>query len=254
MHSPLISIITATYNASHTIEELISSIIPQKNNKIEFIIVDGASTDNTISIIKKYEKNIDHLISEPDNGIYDAWNKGIKNANGVWIMFLGADDILMPNALSEYLNLINSKQLSTYDYISANNEYIDNSGKLLKILGKSANWSNMRKTMSAAHVGSLHNKTNLFNQVGFYNLSYKICADYELLLRKKDTFQCYFLNKRIAQMKVGGVSFTLKAIYETFKIRREHKTIPILYNYFLLIRDIIAFELFKFRKSLCADI
>ena len=95
----VITIITATFNADSWVENLIKSVIPQLTNKVEFIIIDGNSTDNTISLIQKYKEYIAYWCSESDNGIYDAWNKGIRKATGEWIMFLGADDLLQPGAL-----------------------------------------------------------------------------------------------------------------------------------------------------------
>ncbi len=245
-----ITIITATYNAAIVLENLIKSIIPQKNEKIEFVIIDGDSKDSTPEIINKYESYIDFWISEPDRGIYDAWNKGIKVANGEWIMFIGADDELLPNAINNYINLLDSKDLSSFDYISAQNEYVDDDDKLIKLLGKGAEWSLMRRGNSAAHVASLHNKNNLFNKVGCYNLDYKICADYEILIRKKENLKTYFLESRIAKMKVGGMSFSAKAINESYEIRKYHKTISPVFNIILYFRDFIAYKLFKLRKSL----
>ena len=106
----------------------------------------------------------------------------------------------------------------------------------------------MKKGMSAAHVASLHNKKNLFEKVGFYNLKFKICADYEILLRKKGKLKSYFLPARIVKMKVGGMSFTTKAIKESFEIRKLHETTPFFLNKILYYRDLIAYILFKFRK------
>lgn len=90
---PLISVITVTFNAALTVEETICSVIKQTYSKIEFIIIDGGSTDGTVNIIKKYQNYIAYWISEPDNGIYDAMNKGLKKAQGDWAIFMGSDDI-----------------------------------------------------------------------------------------------------------------------------------------------------------------
>lgn len=244
-----ISIITATYNAEADLESLIQSIIPQKTSEVEFIIIDGGSKDKTLEIIKKHKSFIDFFISEPDKGIYDAWNKGIQAANGEWIMFIGADDELLPDAINKYLNLLASKDLSSFDYISAQNEYVDDDDKLIKLLGSGADWRLMRKGNSAAHVASLHHKKNLFDKVGYYNLDYKLCADYEILVRKKDNLKSYFLPSRMAKMKVGGMSFSTKAIKESYEIRKYHKTISPAFNVILYFRDFIAYKLFKLRKS-----
>ena len=93
MGKPKISVITVCYNAVDVIEKTILSVTNQTYNNIEFIVVDGGSTDGTISIIKRYEKQIDKWISEPDEGIYDAMNKGIKMASGGWLNFMNAGDV-----------------------------------------------------------------------------------------------------------------------------------------------------------------
>jgi glycosyltransferase involved in cell wall biosynthesis len=245
----IISIITATYNAEVNLKNLIESIYPQKTDEIEFIIIDGGSTDKTLDIIKDYSNNIDYWISEPDKGIYEAWNKGIKVAKGEWIMFMGADDILLPNALKEYVILLENHDLSSYDYISARNVYIDQNAKTIKLFGDNANWNKMKKMMSTAHVASLHNK-KLFNEIGCYNLAYKICADYELLLRKKEALKYYHLDKCIAKMKIGGMSFSYKAIVEAYNIRKMHKTIPQFINAILFLKNCFEFYFFIFRKTL----
>ena len=193
MDDKIISIIIATYNASDTILSCLDSIENEINSDCELILIDGNSTDNTLDLLNEKKELIDVLISEPDKGIYDAWNKGIERSKGKWIMFLGADDILLPGSIKSYFNvLINLNKDNEPDYICARNEYVDKHGNLIMMLGKAALWDNMRKMNMAAHVGSLHNKFRLFNQVGLYNLKFKICGDYELLLRKKEKLFIYF--------------------------------------------------------------
>ncbi|WP_283685870.1 glycosyltransferase family 2 protein [Dysgonomonas sp. Marseille-Q5470] len=103
---PLISIITIAYNAVEVIENTILSVIKQTYSNIEYIIIDGGSTDGTIDIIKKYESYITYWISEPDNGIYDAMNKGIKKATGDWINFINSGDCLLDNnVISKFIQL-----------------------------------------------------------------------------------------------------------------------------------------------------
>lgn len=247
-----ISIIIATYNASKTLNTCLNSIVPQLTNDTELILVDGNSDDNTNDIIDSYGNKVAVHISERDNGIYDAWNKGIKLSKGEWIMFMGADDILLPNALNIYMNTIKSTEnINDYDYICAHNEYVDQEGRLLKILGKEPIWSEVKYKMTMAHVASLHNRKNLFDAIGIYNIEYKICADYELLMRKKDGLHSLFINARIARMKVGGMSFSIKAIKETYKIRKLYSSLPFCMNELYFIRDVFAFYFFIFRKRIC---
>ena len=109
-----ISIVIATYNASATLERCLKSIIPQMNDEIELIIIDGKSNDGTKEILNRYIEWISYTISEKDSGVYDAWNKGIKVAKGDWVMFIGADDILLPNALNVYIQTIVSTSCLLY--------------------------------------------------------------------------------------------------------------------------------------------
>lgn len=245
----VISIIIATYNAEKTLQKCLGSIIPQLTEQTELIIVDGASKDSTNEIISFNKKNVAYTISEPDKGIYDAWNKGINVARGKWIAFIGADDILLPDAIDNYLRFIrNTNDIDSYDYICAHVEYVDKSGKLLKVLGMEPQWCNMRKFMAPAHVASLHNKKNLFEMIGDYDFqNYRICADYELLLRKKDKLKYIMLPTHIAQMEIGGMSFSTKAIKETFLIRRKHHTVSLFFNVLLFIKDWVAYKSFLLR-------
>lgn len=244
---PLFSIITATYNAGITLNDLLQSILPQKTENVELIIVDGGSIDDTVSIIKSYGSIVDYWISEKDNGIYDAWNKGIKVAKGKWIMFVGADDVLLPNAIENYNELILNSKDKDVDYISGKVSYVNDNGKIMKLLGSECSWNKMRKGMCAAHVASLHN-SNLFDEVGLYDLKFKICGDYELLLRKKEKLKSLFLNKTVAQMKSGGMSFSFAAILETYQIRKTRQSLVLIPNVIILITNIIGYYLFRFKN------
>ena len=119
-----ISIIIATINASKTIKRCLDSIIIQKEPSVEIIIIDGLSTDSTEEIVQTYGNEIDIFISESDLGIYDAWNKGISVSSGNWIMFVGADDILLPNSIKEIFQFISLNNVNEIDYISAK-KYFD---------------------------------------------------------------------------------------------------------------------------------
>jgi cellulose synthase/poly-beta-1,6-N-acetylglucosamine synthase-like glycosyltransferase len=99
---PLITIITSTYNAAEYLPRTIKSVREQTYTNIEWIIVDGNSKDNTVELIRQNEDVIDYWVSEPDSGIYDAWNKGVSLANGDWIAFLGAGDSYKPDAINVF--------------------------------------------------------------------------------------------------------------------------------------------------------
>jgi glycosyltransferase involved in cell wall biosynthesis len=251
MNNKLVSIIIATYNASTTIKKCLESIAFQKTDECELLIIDGSSTDDTANIVKSYGTVVDYFISEPDSGIYDAWNKGIKVSHGEWIMFIGADDILLPNAINDYLNIlkynIGNKDI---DYVCSKNEYVDRNGQLLKILGSEPAWNKMRKMMVAAHVASLHNRKRLFDEIGLYDSNLKICADYELLLRKGNRLRYLFIPNRIARMTVGGMSFSTKALIEEYNVRAMHHSVTSFGNVCVFLFRWFALNFFIFRNKI----
>lgn len=108
MKNMTISIIIATYNASKTLQRCLDSIVSQLTNETELILVDGGSKDDTNKIIDSYGDKIAVHISEPDKGIYDAWNKGVKAAHGKFVAFIGADDQMLPEAIRHYLDFLTS--------------------------------------------------------------------------------------------------------------------------------------------------
>jgi glycosyltransferase involved in cell wall biosynthesis len=103
---PLISVVTVVFNGAKTLRETITSIIPQLCDDVEYLIIDGGSNDGTVDIIREYERHLAYWISEPDRGIYDAWNKAIDASQGEFISFVGADDILEPRAFMAYIEKI----------------------------------------------------------------------------------------------------------------------------------------------------
>lgn len=232
-----ITIITATYNAELVLENLIQSIIPQKNEKIEFIIIDGNSKDNTIEIIKKYGGYIDFWISEPDKGIYDAWNKGIKAATGDWIMFIGADDELMPDALSTYIRYLKQNlNSSELDILTSKRRMIDQSGKEIRVVGGKWIWPQCLKGMMISHPGAMHNK-RLFDTYGNYDTSYRIAGDYELLLRPKDSIKADFIDEITIVVSEGGISDSFEGIKEHYRAVTQHQPSE---RFYLFLNDAIT--------------
>jgi glycosyltransferase involved in cell wall biosynthesis len=246
----LISIIVATYNAETVIKRCIESVFCRKDEFVEFIVIDGNSTDSTVSIIREYGNKTDYLISEPDTGIYDAWNKGLNIAQGQWIMFLGADDVLMPNAIADYEKFIVNNKTKEFDIISSLLDYVDENGTHLKYIGREWDWSLFkRQGMIIAHPGMLHNR-KFFEQYGHFDSSYKYCADYELLLRGGDKIKAGFMNVVMVKMQHGGASFSIKAIAEAHKARyfTAHVNIIICFLYFL--RTLLLYCRFKVKHFL----
>ncbi len=211
---PLISIITVCFNSSVTIKKTIESVLIQNLENLEYIIIDGNSSDRTVTIIESFQEQFKQKrivykwISEPDNGIYDAFNKGIKLSKGKWISFLGSDDVYTKNAIPLYVQSI-KKQIQRIDLIHS--EVQLENGKVFKGIWT---WKTFRRKMNIAHVGALHNK-EFFKEYGLFDTSYRIAGDYELLLRAKDKLKTIKFNEITVIMADGGVSNS--QIKETYK-------------------------------------
>jgi len=212
-----ISIVTAVYNGEKTLENLIQSIITQDDTNYEFILIDGNSSDGTKELILKYQDYISYWSSEPDRGIYDAWNKGITKATGDWIMFLGCDDILLPGALKAYHDFIaQSENVSAVDLISSRLEMMDLDGNVIRVAGWPWAWPKYLREVTIAHPGALHS-AGFFKKYGLYDIKYKIVGDFELIIRAREKLQALFMNKITVRMSEGGASDSVKAILEHYK-------------------------------------
>ena len=211
--NPLITVITVCYNAIETIEQTINSVINQNYYNLEYIIIDGGSTDGTVEIIKKYTEKISYWISEPDKGIYDAMNKGVAKASGDYVAFINADDWYENNILNE-LDIYFKKQ---YDLIYG---IIKLYNKNTFLYAHGASMNNIKKEM-IAHPSTFIKK-DIFEELGGYNLNYKYVADYELMLRlaiKGGKFM--FVDKIIANFRLNGASSDIKSLQEKNKLKRR---------------------------------
>lgn len=167
---PLISVITVVYNARFTIETTIRSVLEQDQKLYDYWIIDGGSTDGTLDIIRRYEDRLAGWVSEPDKGIYEAMNKGVRLSRGQWLYFLGADDQIKPNALSDIILHMDSKYAIIFGSVSFDTGHVMNSYLNSKTL-----FQNTVHHQSAFYNRQLFNKFN-------YNISLRTIADYELNL------------------------------------------------------------------------
>lgn len=207
--NPLLSIITATYNSERTLEETIQSVLNQDGKNFEYIIIDGDSKDETIEIIKNYQRIFDQKnipftwISESDTGIYNAWNKGLRIAKGDWISFLGSDDVYLDSALDKYTQYIQKN--NEVDFIHSKVKLLKNEGSVKHVISDKWKWNKFKRQMKIAHVGCFHNK-KYFDLHGDFNEIFEIAGDYEMLLRAKDNLKTEFIDIFTAEMKDGGIS------------------------------------------------
>lgn len=207
---PLISVVTVVFNGAKTLRDTIESIVPQLDDEAEFLIIDGGSTDGTVNIIREYESVLSYWVSEPDRGIYDAWNKAVDVSNGEFIAFVGADDALAPGALQTYAAHI--RQRPDVEYWSSRVAF----GSHGRVIGRPWNWSEFRRYMTVAHVGSLHRR-DLYARYGRYDVSFRIVGDYEFLLRVGKNLKAGFVDVVTVKMGDGGVSnkHASRALLET---------------------------------------
>jgi glycosyltransferase involved in cell wall biosynthesis len=204
LNSPKISVITATYNSVHTLESTIQSVIAQHYPNLEYIIVDGGSTDGTIDIIRKYEQYITKWVSEKDEGLYDAMNKGIALSTGEWIAFLNSDDVYVNSPLQTVANTAVEKPHVDVVYANAMMESDVRPSYIYKSkypISKNDFWRT-----PIIHP-SMFTKRAALEKVGYFSTNYRIGADYELVLRlflAKSTF--YYYDAVWVSMRGGGLS------------------------------------------------
>lgn len=254
-----ISIITTTYNSGLTLCDTIESVLIQKYADIEYIIIDGNSTDDTIDIIRKYKSLFNgrlHYISEPDKGIYDAMNKGIKIATGEIIGFLNSDDLFCDNNIIELV--ANAFFVNEIDAVFGNLYFVDkcNISKIVRVWkGTHYVQNSFRKGWHPAHP-TFYVKKEIYDRLGGFDISFKVSADFELMLRfiEKNQISTYYLNYYFLKMRMGGESTKniFKIIEGNKNVLRafEKNRIPI--SCFYLIWRLLPkfFDIIKFKLKI----
>jgi glycosyltransferase involved in cell wall biosynthesis len=227
-----ISIIIATYNSEEVIEKCLKSLVNQSCDLFEVIIIDGDSSDNTKKIIKNNNNIVSYFSSEPDSGIYDAWNKGLEVVSTDWVMFLGSDDILVENSIEKYIDFIRLNE--SLEYVSAKSNLVDNDGKIIKVIGEKWKFSKFKRFMTVCHTSSIQ-RMSLFKKYGNFNSSYKIAGDYEFLLRPRKDLRAGFINYIMCDMRIGGVSNSMlkEVLRESFQAKKNTGKV----NVFLCLID-----------------
>lgn len=208
-----ISVITVCFNAVNDLEKTLKSVRSQTYKNLEYIVIDGGSRDGTVDLIKKASNCIDYWVSEPDGGIYDAMNKGIKKANGDWILFLNAGDVFVSDTVMEDF----SNYLTDDIYILR--------GNIVRLYDKfkavSQGITAQNPTLMDMISGSFHHQACLirkvlFLQYGLYSTEYKLCSDWKFF------FDCValhhvktkYVNYTVAAFKMDGASSNNTIRYE----------------------------------------
>lgn len=214
-----ISIVIATFNAAKCLGACLESCLSQTWQDTEILVIDGASTDGTVDIIRQYSSQIAYWTSESDKGIYDAWNKALPHVTGSWVLFRGADDLFWDENVLEKtvpgLEAASASERFCYGTVVSVNEHRD----MVGIRGGPWDQAKSRffKEMPMAHTGVFHH-IELFQRFGYFDTSYRIAGDYDFLLRAvKGGVEGKFLTGVIiTKMSGGGISHT-----QGFRTKRE---------------------------------
>ncbi len=235
-----VSIITVCWNSEKYIQTALESVLNQTYGNIEYIIVDGGSTDHTLEIIKSYEKTFNGrliLISERDQGIYDAMNKGIALSSGDIIGILNSDDLYTSTNVIE--NIVNKFKHKNVDSLFSNLYYVnqDDTNNIQR-RWETGTQKLFKEGWHPAHP-TLFVKKEIYDRLGVFDLKYRIAADFELMLRffEKGEISSYYYNAYILKMRLGGTSNNrlsniLKGNKEILDAFKKHGIkIPFFYTY-----------------------
>jgi glycosyltransferase involved in cell wall biosynthesis len=228
-----ISIVTVVLNDVDHIEKTILSVIHQPNIDLEYIIIDGGSTDGTVEIIRRYEKHLSYWLSEPDEGVSDAFNKGIIHADGDIIGLVNSGDFLESGALCQVINVFDENNL---DIVYGNVQYWN--GAVREYIYK-ADHTLLGKFMSINHP-AVFVKNEIYKKYGMFDRHYRVAMDYELMLRfyiKGARFA--YLDTVLSNMALGGLSDVNwnRAYREAYTIRKHYlgKSIKLYLGYLFQI-------------------
>lgn len=206
---PKISVITAVYNNEHHIEDALQSVLTQSYPNVEVIVIDGGSKDRTMEIVRRYQDKIHVLVSERDQGIYDALNKGIQKATGDVIGFLHSDDLFASAQVLE--TVAKAFQTNFVDGVYSDLNYVKEDDKKFQVIrywkSNSFKMDLLKKGWMPPHP-TLYLKKSVYDQIGPFNTQYRISADYDFILRTFNSPQYKFtyLPMVTVQMRVGGES------------------------------------------------
>lgn len=235
-----ISIITVSYNSAETIRDTIESVIAQSYPNIEYILIDGASKDNTLNIIKEYSDKISVLVSEPDKGIYDAMNKGIKMATGDVVGILNSDDVFYDqNSVQRVAQGFREGVDAIYaDLMYVNRNDLNKPSRFYS--SKSFSFAKVRFGIMLPHP-TFYARKDLFDKFGFYKTNYRVAADFELIARfLANKINAVRIPVCLVKMREGGISSSdMKGrIHQNFEIVRACRENNIYTNIFMVMLKI----------------
>ena len=224
--STKVSVITVSYNSVETLEQTIQSVLNQTYHNLEYIIIDGGSTDGTVDIINKYHNKITYWVSEKDSGISDAFNKGLLVASGDIVGILNADDIYDKETVEIVAKEFTNDQ--KVDFVFGDMYLSDKSGNILhKVIGNSNYKNKIYYTMPAIFHPTVFVRKDVYDKNGYFNREYKTAMDYEFFLRITiNNAQGLYIPHVLATMRLGGESSQ-----NIIRGRREVMSASIYYGY-----------------------
>ena len=218
-----ITIITVTLNNIKNIEQTIKSVLDQNYNNLEYILIDGGSTDGSLEIINKYKDKFKYFKSSADKGVYDAMNKGIAEATGEYVGFVNGGDFIYEGTLND-LNKIFSKHKTNFFFSVADVDYVDDQNNLIgsKICRSSDQIIKKRFIeMPTNHLG-IFMPLDVFKKYGLFDLRFNYRADYHLVLKIiKNGYRPLRLERKIGAFRLGGVSGRYSTFFENYKVIRS---------------------------------
>ncbi len=239
---PLVSVITVTYNRADTIEDAIRSVLAQTYPNIEYIVIDGGSTDGTLDILRRYEDRIDYWLSEPDAGIYDAINKGIRVAHGDYIGFLNSDDYYSSNG--SIATIVSVLRAGNFDAVHGNLKIVSrkNTSRVERYYRLDRfKPGYLRYGIIPAHP-TFYCKRSLYARIGPYKTNYRVSADSEMIIRAiiGASAKLGYIDQDLVTMRSGGISNNgmLGRIHQNFEIVRACRENGLYTNIFLLTAKI----------------
>lgn len=217
---PKVSIITVVYNGEAHLEQTIRSVLGQSYGNIEYIIIDGGSTDGTLSLLEQYDEHIDYWVSEPDGGIYDAMNKGIAKATGEIVGLINADDWYETDAVEK---AVQAFERTKADVVHGGMYILKENGEGF-VKSAVSEMQKLSKGMLLNHPTVFARKA-LYDKYGGFDTSYRIVADWEMMMRwKLQGAEFAALEETLANFRMGGVSsaYLKRSFREKHDVRRKY--------------------------------
>jgi glycosyltransferase involved in cell wall biosynthesis len=248
-----ISVITVVYNGVSAIEKTIQSVIGQSYKNVEYIIIDGASTDGTTDIIKKYSDKINYWISEKDNGIYDAMNKGIAAAKGNWIVFINCGDFFYSNTTLLEIFVNKARDINDADIIYGRSKMYYADGKQSELIMQHSIHEHWKGP--AFRQGAMFVKTSILKKELFLvEKAFKISADYELMYRLyKKNFKFIGVDTIVLLYEKEGISDDgFRNLYDNYAIIKKYNDVTLFrwlyYQKQLLKQHLVNSFLYRYYK------